>query len=146
MTQPAVLLPCCLCCPAAVDELSLTSRLLSAADALSATAATRYQVLEPQLVLPGSAAATAPKGTTPVPQGPTTAPSAEAAQQAAMPRTVPAPGTGTGTPSAAEARSVEGAAGREGTAAGAANTGRVEVHYDSHLTLLDAANKQATFM
>jgi len=63
-----------------------------------------------------------------------------------MPRTVAAPGTATGTPSAAEARSGGGAAGREGVAAGAADSGRVEVHYHSHLTLLDAANKQATFM
>jgi hypothetical protein len=103
--------------------------------------------MQPQLVLPeGSQAAAAagptsrtlkPKGTTSIPQGPTSAGSAEAAQEAALPPVVPAPGTVPGDSEQDGTRSaVGGVFGEEG--------GSVEVHYGSHLTLLDAANKQAT--
>jgi hypothetical protein len=108
--------------------------------------------MQPQLVLPGGSQAAAaaaaaaaaptsrtlrPKGTTFIPQGPTSAGSAEAAQEAALPRVVPAPGTVPGDTEQDGTRSaVGGVFGEEG--------GSVEVHYGSHLTLLDAANKQAT--
>jgi hypothetical protein len=158
----------CFVAAAATDELSLTLQLLSAAAALthSNKAAQASSPPSPQLVLPNSATATAaatpgpqlrPKSTTPIPQGPTTAPSAEAAQEAALPAVVPAPGTGTvtaagrgGVTAAQSTAAVAAGAGRQGLGADADGVagaqGSVEVHYSSHLTLLDAANRQATFM
>lgn len=160
---------------AAVDELTLTARLLAAAAALASTTASASQSsLQPQLVLPGAQTASAsgaagalnskltnnlgqgssqnlsgpvlsPKGTTAVPQGPTLAPSAEAAPAAALPPVVPTPGTGSKPTTTAMGVDLNASGGLGSGAEEAGNCG-VEVHFDSHLTLFDAANKQATFM
>jgi hypothetical protein len=151
----------------AIDELNLTNRLLAAAAALAKASSTHSKSLQPQLVAASQAASAAagasgfrsgaeggsakPKGSTAVPQGPTSAFSAEAPQEEAMPQVVPTPGT---TPAAAAAAAGAGGGGGGGLLEGLGGDdsgvieggGDVQIHYNSHLTLFDASNKQATFM
>jgi hypothetical protein len=60
-----------------------------------------------------------------------------------MPLVVPTPGT-TIPPAAAAAAGAGG--GGFGSGVNGGGGGTVEVFYNSHLTLFDASNKQATFM